>query len=80
MKKITTLLILTVIFISGLFAQSKIPFETYDDEAYNYDPYTPKKLHKLRMQRNGIVHSEKCNEKLTLEEIKWCIDYICKMG
>ena len=55
-------------------------FETYDDEAYNYDPYTPKKLHKLRMQRNGIVHSEKCNEKLTLEEIKWCIDYICKMG
>lgn len=55
-------------------------FNTYDDEDNNYDPYTPKKLHKLRMQRNGIVHSEKCNEKLTLEEIKWCIDYICKMG
>ena len=55
-------------------------FNTYDDEDNNYDPYTPKNLHKLRMQRNGIVHSEKCNEKLTLEEIKWCIDYICKMG
>ena len=55
-------------------------FNIYDDEDNNYDPYTPKKLHKLRMQRNGIVHSEKCNEKLTLEEIKWCIDYICKMG
>ena len=55
-------------------------FNTYDDEDNNYDPYTPKKLPKLRMQRNGIEQSEICNEKLTLEEIKWCIDYICKMG
>ena len=55
-------------------------FETYDDEAYNYDPYTPRKLNKLRIQRNGIVHSETCKEELTFEELKWCIDYICKLG
>lgn len=55
-------------------------FNTYDDEDNNYDPYTPRKLNKLRIQRNGIVHSEKCKETLTLEELKWCIDYICKMG
>ena len=55
-------------------------FNTYDDEDNNYDPYTPRKLNKLRIQRNGIVHSEKCKETLTFEELKWCIDYICKMG
>lgn len=54
-------------------------FNTYDDEGNDYDPYTPKMLNKLRMQRNGIVHSEKCNESLTIDELKWCIDYICKM-
>ena len=54
-------------------------FNTYDDEGNDYDPYTPKMLNKLRMQRNGIVHSEKCNETLTIDELKWCIDYICKM-
>lgn len=55
-------------------------FNTYDDEGNDYDPYTPKILNKLRMQRNGIVHSEKSNETLTIDELKWCIDYICKMG
>ena len=55
-------------------------FNTYDDAANNYDPYTPRKLNKLRIQRNGIVHSEKSKETLTLEELKWCIDYICKLG
>lgn len=55
-------------------------FNTYDDEDNNYDPYTPHKLNKLRIQRNGIVHSEKGKETLTTDEIKWCIDYICKIG
>lgn len=55
-------------------------FNTYDDEDNNYDPYTLRKLNKLRIQRNGIVHSEKCKETLTIDEIKWCIEYICKMG
>lgn len=54
-------------------------FNTYDDEDNNYDPYTPKMLHKLRMQRNGIVHSEKCKECLSVDDIKWCINYICKL-
>ena len=55
-------------------------FNTYDDEGNDYDPHTPRILNKLRMQRNGIVHSEKCKEALTIDEIKFCIDYICKMG
>jgi len=55
-------------------------FNTWDDDWGNYDPHTPRKLNKLRMQRNGIVHSEKCKETLTIDEIKWCIEYICKMG
>ena len=55
-------------------------FNTYDDEGKDYDPHTPRLLHKLRMNRNGIVHSEKCKEALTVDEIKFCIDHICKMG
>ena len=55
-------------------------FNTYDDEGNDYDPDTPRILNKLRMQRNGIVHSEKCTEELNIDEIKFCIDYICKMG
>lgn len=55
-------------------------FNTYDDEGNDYDPYTPSALNKLRMKRNNIVHSEKNNVDLTLEELKYCIDYICKMG
>ena len=55
-------------------------FNTYDDEGNDYDPYTPSVLNKLRMKRNNIVHSEKNKVDLTLEELKYCIDYICKMG
>jgi hypothetical protein len=55
-------------------------FNTYDDEDNNYDPHTPRLLHKLRMMRNGIVHSEKCNDKLSVGELQECIDHICKMG
>ena len=55
-------------------------FNTYDDEGNDYDPYTPRLLHKLRMMRNGIVHSEKCNEKLSISELQECINHICKMG
>ena len=55
-------------------------FNTYDDEGNDYDPYTPSVLNKLRMKRNNIVHSEKNSVDLTLEELKYCIDYICKMG
>ena len=55
-------------------------FNTYDDEGNDYDPYTPSVLNKLRMKRNNIVHSEKNKVDLTLEELKYCIDYLCKMG
>ena len=36
-----------------------------------------KLLHKLRKQRNSIVHSEKDYEPMTIAEIKECIDLIC---
>lgn len=55
-------------------------FNTYDDEGNDYDPYTPRVLNKLRMKRNNIVHSEKNSVDLTIEELKYCIDYICKIG
>ena len=55
-------------------------FNTYDDEDNNYDPHTPRLLHKLRMKRNGIVHSEKCNEELSVDELQRCISHICSMG
>lgn len=54
-------------------------FNTDDDEGNNYDPYTPELLNKLRRQRNGIVHSEKSSVKLSDNEIKQCIDYICSL-
>ena len=37
-------------------------------------------LHKLRKCRNSIVHAEKCDETMTIDEIKFCIKYICRMG
>lgn len=39
-----------------------------------------KHLHKLRKCRNSIVHSEKTSGVMTVNELKFCIDYICKMG
>ena len=37
-------------------------------------------LNKLRMHRNSIVHSEKATEQLSIDELKFCIDYIFKLG
>lgn len=54
-------------------------FEKYDDESNNYDPYTPAMLNRLRQQRNSIVHSEKTGERMSDDEIKQCIDYICSL-
>ena len=55
-------------------------FETRDDEANNYDPYTPNVLNKLRMHRNGIVHSDKKKETLSIQELEFCINHICGLG
>lgn len=52
-------------------------FNTWDDEADDYDTYTPNLLHRLRMKRNNIVHSEKNNVELSDSDIKSCINYIC---
>ena len=52
-----------------------------EDDGWGYlvESSFVKYLHKLRMKRNNIVHSEKNSVDLTLEELKYCIDYICKM-
>ena len=54
----------------------------FEDDGWGYsvEANHVKYLQKLRMMRNNIVHSEKNNVDLTLEELKYCIDYICKMG
>ena len=53
----------------------------YDDEGYpDGDDKTTKILNNLRVKRNSIVHSEKTNVELSLEDIHYCIDYICKLG
>lgn len=51
-----------------------------DGWGYSVESECVKYLQKLRMKRNNIVHSEKNNVDLTLEELKYCIDYICKIG
>ncbi len=51
-----------------------------DGWGYSVEANHVKYLQKLRKKRNNIVHSEKNRVDLTLEEIKYCIDYICKMG
>ena len=37
-------------------------------------------LNKLRMQRNSIVHAEKNDETLSLEELQRCVEYICNLS
>ena len=44
--------------------------ETHTDEFVS-------RLQKLRKYRNSIVHSEKKVESMTVEELNFCIDYIC---
>ena len=51
-----------------------------DGWGYNVEANFVKYLHKLRKCRNNIVHSEKNGEVISNDEIKFCIDYICKMG
>ena len=52
-----------------------------EDDGWGYDVEAGfvKYLHKLRKCRNGIVHSEKTSETMSIEELKYCIEYICKM-
>lgn len=53
-----------------------------EDDGWGYDVEANfvKYLHKLRKCRNNIVHSEKTEEAMTIDEIKFCIEYICRMG
>lgn len=50
-----------------------------DGCGYNQEAKFVKYLQKLRKCRNSIVHSEKTQEKLSLDEINYCIDYICNL-
>ena len=65
------------------YCDSKLHWE--EDDGWGYmvnksDDKTIRLLNNLRIKRNSIVHSEKTNVELSLEEIRYCIDYICKMG
>ena len=53
-----------------------------EDDGWGYDVEAGfvSYLHKLRKCRNSIVHSEKTNDTMSVDELKYCIDYICKMG
>jgi hypothetical protein len=56
-----------------------------EDDGWGYmvdrsDEQTIRTLHSLRIKRNSIVHSEKSQVDLTMEDIRYCIEYICKMG
>lgn len=51
-----------------------------DGWGYNQEAAFVKPLQKLRKCRNSIVHSEKTQENLSLDEIRYCIDYICNMN
>ena len=53
-----------------------------EDDGWGYDVEAKfvKYLHKLRKCRNNIVHSERTEEAMTIDEIKFCIEYICRMG
>lgn len=51
-----------------------------DGWGYSVESECVKYLQKLRMKRNNIVHSEKSNVELSLDDIQYCIDYICKLG
>ena len=53
-----------------------------EDDGWGYDVEASfvKYLHKLRKCRNNLVHSKRTEEAMTIHEIKYCIEYICKMG
>lgn len=63
-----------------MLSQYCASFNVNDDEDLYYDPYTPRLLNKLRTQRNDIVHSKKTGSSMSVDEIKQCIDHICKLG
>lgn len=53
-----------------------------EDDGWGYENTSYDKislLHKLRKERNSLVHAEKTNDKLTDEELKNCIEYICSI-
>lgn len=55
------------------------------DDGWGYnetvrDEKTITLLNKLRMKRNNIVHSERTPIEMSLDEIEYCVEYICKMG
>ena len=65
------------------YCDSKLYWQ--EDDGWGYmvnksDDKTIRLLNNLRIKRNSIVHSEKTKITLSLDDIQYCIDYICKMG
>ncbi len=65
---------------SGDFSEMLKQYCTVYVQDENYDGKTQRLLNALRMARNNIVHPEKTNVTLTIEDIRYCIDYICNLN
>ncbi len=55
-------------------------YEEDEDIIEKSDSKTIKLLNNLRMKRNSILHSDNVEVNLTIEDIRYCIEYLCKMG
>ena len=56
-----------------------------EDDGWGYmvaasDDKAIKTLNNLRIKRNSIVHSEKTQVELSLDDLKYCIEYICRLN
>lgn len=56
-----------------------------EDDGWGYmvdacDSKAIKTLNNLRIKRNSIVHSEKTQVDLTLDDLKYCIEFVCKLN
>ncbi len=64
------------------FCDNELNWE--EDDGWGYmvnecDRKTIDVLQNLRLKRNSIVHAENVNVNLTVEELKYCIEYICNL-
>lgn len=65
------------------YCDEKLHYQEDDGWGYNVwtqDDRTIKALNDLREVRNNVVHADSRKRDLTLDELKYCIEYICKMG
>lgn len=66
------------------YCDEELCWEEYDDDrevwSDNSDEKTIRLLHNLRIERDNIVHPEKIAVDFTVEDLRYCIEYICGVG